>query len=287
MNNFFNASALGITPVTSHTQSIAKISTYDKVTFYGQQGCVIDKVYGVNRKLSRDDLNEMATMSFSPKWEPDVYLICEFNNGISGGNIENITSKVKQWLLYRGIEGASVMNLICSLPSEESSYEDYTAAKTHNYKYRLFAQTENEMSAPMDTNDVYCDYYGWFLIDEERGICYPFEKNLNEVTTSQVEEVSEYATNSQYKIYSRGNMDFLSGSVTAIVSDDYAGETQSVGYLEEIREFILSDRPKLIKDNKGRAFRAFVDGYSESDVFVGANGDFKYVTFNFKEIERL
>ena len=36
-----------------------------------------------------------------------------------------------------------------------------------------------------------------------------------------------------------------------------------------------------------RRFGRDFDGYSESDVFVGADGDFKYVSFNFKEIEEL
>ena len=287
MNNFFNAAASGIAAVTSHNPTVPKISTYDKVTFYAQGGCVVDKIYGVNRILTRDEIDENSTQSFSPKWRPDVYLICEFDGGTSGGNVGNITSSVQQWLLYRGVKGGSTMKFLCSLPAGETFYKDYTAAKTHDYQYRLFAQTETEISTPMDTNDVYCNYYGWFLIDETLNEVYPFGMNLNDTTTTQVEDVTEYSTNKRYSVHSRGNMDYLSGTVTAIVTDDCTGTEQTVGYLESLREFILSDRPKIVKDNKGRAFRAFVDGYSESDVFVGADGDFKYVSFNFKEIEEL
>lgn len=287
MNNYFNQAASGISAVTSHSQTAPSISTYDKVTFYGEDGCVIDKIYGVNRILTSDEIGANSTPFFSPKWEPDVYLLCEFNGGISGGNVENITSNVEKWLLYRGLEDGSTMKFICELPANEVSYKDFTASKTHDYKYRLFAQTKNEMSVPMDTNDVYCDYYGWFLIDEERQIAYSFGKNLSDTTTSQVEDVTEYSTNKRFSVHSRGNMDYLSGTVTAIVTDDCAAQVQSVEHLEELRNFILSDRPKIVKDNKGRSFRAFVDGYTESDVFNGADGDFKYVSFNFKEIEEL
>ena len=216
-----------------------------------------------------------------------MYLICEFNGGISGGNVENITSKVKKWLLYRGLQGASSMKLVSALEANETFFKDFTASKTHNYQYRLFAQTENEMSVPMDTNVVYCNYFGWFLIDEENQVAYSFGNNLEDTTISQVEDVTEYSTNKRFSVHSRGNMDYLSGSVTAVVTDNCSAQIQTVEHLEELRNFILSDRPKIVKDNKGRAFYAFVDGYTESDVFNGADGDFKYITFNFKEMEEL
>ena len=287
MNNYFNTAASGLAVASSHNPTVPKISVYDKVTFYAQEGCVLDKIYGVNRILTREEIDENSTPQFSPKWEPDVYLICEFNGGISGGNVENITSKVKKWLLYRGLQGASSMKLVSVLEANETFFKDFTASKTHNYQYRLFAQTENEMSVPMDTNVVYCNYFGWFLIDEENQVAYSFGNNLEDTTISQVEDVTEYSTNKRFSVHSRGNMDYLSGSVTAVVTDNCSAQIQTVEHLEELRNFILSDCPKIVKDNKGRAFYAFVDGYTESDVFNGADGDFKYITFNFKEIEEL
>ena len=52
MNNYFNTAASGLAVASSHNPTVPKISVYDKVTFYAQEGCVLDKIYGVNMASS-------------------------------------------------------------------------------------------------------------------------------------------------------------------------------------------------------------------------------------------
>ena len=48
MNNYFNTAASGLAVASSHNPTVPKISVYDKVTFYAQEGCVLDKIYGAS-----------------------------------------------------------------------------------------------------------------------------------------------------------------------------------------------------------------------------------------------
>lgn len=282
--NFLKGAALGMSKITSYSPRIPSISEYDEVMFFGgANGATIDKIYGVNVDVTYADLVNSSTETFTPHWTPSTYLLAEFNNTLNGGNVPGINSEIIKWLVYRYDKNTGQLKPVSEVDVSDNEWIDYTAAKDNTYQYWIFAMTKDEMSAPMKTNMVDHEYFGWFLIDVEQNTAYAFNLNQTGGGVGQGENYVEHNTNSRFHVFSRGRTDYLEGSVTAIVSDDCTADTQSLELIEAIREFIMSDREKIVKDNKGRVFKAFVSGYQDSDVATYSDGEFKYIDFSFKQ----
>lgn len=287
MRNFYKGAFTGVSFFTSYTPFVPEPSTYDKVTFYAGDsnvgGCTIDKVYGINKRLEPTDIAQNADLNFNPTWGPNVYLLAEFNNSYSGGNVYNITSPITEWQIYRGESGVDGITHVGTVDVLEHQLIDYTALKGNDYTYYLFGANATEISSPLLSNEVHCDYYGWYLIDVENDIVYVFDIDVSGGDIVQEEEIEQYNTNLRYNAYSRGATNFVSGNITAWVMDDMCEKTQDVDYIEQLREFILSDRLKYLKDVKGRIFRVFTSGYSDSMITYGLTDEPRYISFDFQE----
>lgn len=288
MRNFYGGAFLGIAMSTGYSPTVPELSSYDRVTFYSGDtnsgGCIIDKVYGVNQETTIDYLDRCATILFEPQWNVNCYILCEFDNNLSGGNITSITLPITNWDIYRAKAGTTLLEYIDTIDVLTNSYNDFTALKNNDYVYYIFAKNDTEISSPLETAVVHCAYDGWFLIDVENKISYLFDINFSGGDLSQINNMTEYDTNLKYKAYSKGAMDYIEGTITALVMDDYCNMTQSVDVLETIREFIFSDRLKYIKDNKGRIFNVFTSNYKDNFITNGINGEPRYITFDFKEV---
>lgn len=282
--NYLKGAALGMSTLTSYTPKAPAISKYDEITFFGgTSGVALDKVYGVNGDITYADLVESANDLFQPKWTPDTYLMAEFNDSLAGGNVPGVNSEILKWLVYRLDVNSGQLKPVSEVDVSQNMWIDYTAPKDGTYQYWIFGVTKTEMSAPIKSNIEDHTYYGWFLIDVEHQTAYAFNLNQTGGGVQQGENYVEHNTNSRFHIFSRGRTNFLEGTVTAIVADDCSADTQSIELVESIREFIMSDREKIIKDNKGRVFKAFVSGYSDTDVATYSDGEFKYIDFAFKQ----
>lgn len=288
MRNFYKGAFTGITFLTSYVPSIPDPSSYDKVIFYAGEGenggCIIDKVYGINGVLSSDEINKNSDINFAPKWLSNTYLLSEFNNSYAGGNVTSITTPITEWQIYRSEENGNLLEKVGEVDVLTESFIDYTALKNNIYTYYLFGKNDVEISSPLTSEPVNCDYYGWFLIDVDNNVAYMFDLNFSGGQISQEEEISEYNTNLQYNAYSKGATNFISGNITALVMEDLCKMSQSVDYVEQLREFIFSDRKKYLKDNKGRIYNVFTSGYSDSMITYGIKDEPRYISFDFKEI---
>jgi hypothetical protein len=288
IRNYYNGSFMGVTFLTSYSPTIPESTSYDTVTFYGgntnRGGYNIDKVYGTNTPLTKSQIDSYSNTNFNPQWTTDTYLLCEFDGSVSGGNVSSISSPILNWMIYREEEGTNVLKQIDKIDVLEEEYIDFTALKNKKYKYYLFGQNNTEISAPLTTSTIEPYYHGWYLIDVENKISYMFDLDLTGGDISQVENISEYETNLPYNAYSRGATNHIEGSITALVMDDLCSMKQDVELLNELRDFIFSDRLKYLKDNKGRIFRVFTSEYKDNLITAGINGEPRYVSFSFKEV---
>lgn len=280
MKNFLNGSAVGMTFISSYQPS-PTLAHYDQVEFYGNG--VFDKIYGTNNPLDKSLIDSWSAPSWKPTWKLDTYLLAEFDGSASGGNVPNISDPIKRWVIYRLDMDTQDLKRVGETDVDVETYVDYTNSKGRRSQYWIIAANDTEMSSPLKTDVVVTDYYGWHLIDIERRISYAFNLNQTGGNVSQNENVTEYNTNQKYNVYSRGASNFIEGSVQALVAEDCLEFGQSLEFLESIREFIVSGRPAIVKDDKGRVFKAFVSGYQETPVVNNIEGDYKYISFNFKE----
>lgn len=284
MGNYLKGAAVKKAVLSAGIYDLPSPSEYDEIVFYGQaDGCVIDRVYGTNATTTSVVIDEYASFSKSLLWDENTYLLCEFNNSLSGGNISGIENPIEYWNIYRVNSTNDEIKCVGKVSSDKNEFNDYTPVRGNTYKYWVIGRNSDEISSPIITNDVVSDYWGWYLIDPDNDTCYAFNLAQEGGDVSQSETVNEYVTNQKFKVWSRGKLNSLQGSVSAVVYESLCDYTQTIDFIDSIREFILSDRPKIIKDNKGYVFYAFCYGLTMNDYAAGAEEVPKSISFEFEK----
>ena len=273
MSNYVTGHAIGVYSQTPRPETNTGTIKYDKITFYGGDtgnGAIIDKVYGTNNPITQDTVIEYSALGKELYWEDGSYLMCWFENTLNGGNVTgNVEHDIINWSVYRtDIKEGDAIKL-ADVPGTQHYYTDYTALAGHTYRYWVVGSTaeyegEIEVTAPLVSDDVDCDYIGWFVIDPENEQVFAFNLNEDGGTVTSVENTHEYTTDGRYNVYSRGNTKYMSGTVSAILYEYLDDFKQSVEFLDKFRDFIYSTRTAYVKDRKGRIYKAFLSGYSES-----------------------
>lgn len=285
MSNYITGHAVGIyttdnKPVKDKKEKEIK---YDSVTFYGGSGGVIlDKIYGTNEKITPEMIKEYSYASKELYWKVGTYLMCWFENTLSGGNLPNVEEGITDWIIYRVDVDTKETIRIATLPSDKKEYHDYTALKDRKYEYWLIGINNNEASAPLISNRVECKYVGWFVIDPENETVFAFNLNDDNGGISVNETIHEYTTDGKYNVFSRGSTNFVSGNISAILYEYLDNFKQSTEFLDKFREFIRSERKKYVKDKKGRIYNSFLSGYSETP-FSNDPRNPMTISFSFKE----
>ena len=280
---FLKMNFLGVTPLIGYSPQKPEFSDYDKVTFYGNSsGCIIDEIWGRNIKYNAKMIDDLVGSVYEPKWDDTTYLLARFNNNLNGGNITNINTKIKNWLIYRRDIDEGHLNYVDTIDVGKSSYTDYKALRGKTYQYYMYAQSDTELSSPITTNEVECQYYHWCLIDQIKNAVYHFKYNFSGGNLSTEESWQEYQTGSQYNTFVRGETNYLVGTVQALVVENTVPFKQSADYIDMFRECICSDREKYIKDAKGHIFKVFTYGFADTGLCESDDIP-RMISFNFKE----
>jgi hypothetical protein len=122
------------------------------------------------------------------------------------------------------------------------------------------------------------------LIDSENNTAYKFDLNSSLPDLDVEEDFTEYKTNNVYNSYSRGNTNIFKGTVRAIIkNEDSVTFEQTNEQLAALREFVLSNRTKYLKDKRNRIWKVVTWGYKESQVEEAVESQPRYCEFNFAE----
>lgn len=280
---FLKVNFLGMTPLMGYSPKKPEFSDYDSITFYGgDRGCIIDSVWGQNIQYNESIINKMISDGYKPVWNDSTYLLAKFNNDLNGGNITNINTEIKDWIIYRRDINEGQMEYITTIDAEQSSFIDYKALRDKSYQYYMYAQSDTELSSPISTEPVECEYYHWCLIDEDKDAVYHFQYNFSGGNLSVEESWQEYQTNSQYNTFVRGKPNYLVGSIQALVVDSVYPFSQSADFIDKFRECICNDRAKYLKDAKGHILKVFTYGFTDTGLCETDDAP-RMISFNFKE----
>lgn len=280
---FLKMNFLGMTPLMGYSPKQPNFVDYDSITFYGSySGCVIDSVWGQNIKYSKKMIDDMIDKGYDPLWNDSTYLLARFNNNLNGGNITNINTIIKDWIIYRRNVDENQMEYVATISAEQDSFTDYKALRDKTYQYYMYAQSDTELSSPITTEEVECQYYHWCLIDIEKNAVYHFKYNFTGGALTVEESWQEYQTNSQYNTFVRGKPNYLVGSVQALVAESMMPFEQSADFIDQFRECICSDRVKYLKDAKGHIFKVFTYGFADTGL-CDSDDTPRMISFNFKE----
>lgn len=268
-------SNFGVDVLLGYVTPIPQLNGFNSITFGDDDngsGMVISNVWGQEKVNIGGEWTNMTTEyldSYNPLsavWTKYTYLLANFNNNLNGGIIDGV-GNITKWVLYRWDDKTRQAVLLGSFDAETKQYIDYTVLLNTKYRYLLYVYGDNGSSSALQTDIISVNYYGYFLIDVENDIVYKFDTNFSGGDLQQNTEHSSFKTNNKYQTYNVGDLQYLSGNISALVryanSDDYTNNT--VGLLQNLRDFIKDgERVKILKTRKGEGWYVFTYDYSDS-----------------------
>jgi hypothetical protein len=315
---FIRANFLGVTPLLGPITIIPSVSQYDTFKFYGGNvGSTYSYIWGRNRYISSEEINDYAThlqTQFNKTWgllktsstwgslkslytwsefytEPPkldeyTYLLSKFNYTLEAGNIEGLQRDIKEWLLYRKTNDGDVLEYMTTLKKDNIEYYDFKALNTKSYQYYLFANDSIVLSSPMLSNSIVTDYYGWFLVDVENNRAYQFDVNFSGGDNAFVETINEHKTNNRTNAFTKSSHFYFEGTISSIITKNNL--KQDAQYTNEdllsLADFIVSDRPKIIKTRRGELYNVFTYDYKEELLNPSLAENIYVSSFSFKEV---
>lgn len=267
-----------------YQQNLVSPISYNKVTLYGGQS-IFSKFHIQNIALTNSQIQAIDPTN-NILWQPSTILLANFNHTLDGGNIISLPSSLTGWLIYRKEVGSNISVLIAEVDVGISKYIDYSVAAYKNYLYEIIPYTSNELGSPLVSNEIYTDFYGWYLMNYENPeVVYKFDLNLSSQELSNEVDVTIHDTYMKKPVITIGKRDYLKGSISCIAGTINADGTlyNPIQYLEDLRSFINNGKHKTLKSRKGNVWKVITYGMPEK--FFDEIGDQPVtIYFNFCEV---
>jgi hypothetical protein len=228
--------------------------SYSKITVYGN--AITDKINILDYELTNTEL-EAVDITDTLTWSANTDLLAEFDNSLSGGNFLDLDIPILNFQIYRRESGATTSVLLDTIDPDVIQYIDYTAQPNKTYIYDLFAVTATQISEPLETASILSDFYGYFIIDPTDGTVFKFDMAVQSSDSQYAEDLTVYDTYTQYPAFSRGQRKYLNTTITGITGTLTSDKvlTQTVDYIDELRDFIHNGNEKIFKTRKGQIYR--------------------------------
>ena len=300
---FLGASSdLGSTILLDVYNSVPTLAGFDSITFGSEDGSTssmtISAVWG-QEKIYQDGEWVSMTKEYLDnynnklQWTEYTYLMTLYGHGLQGldGGVINNLGSISKWALYRMDSVTSQAKLIDNFDASVSQYIDYTGLLNRSYTYLLYAFNSNgEMSSALQTPTVELKYYGYFLIDVDNNVVYKFDTNFSGGDLKQTTDYASFRTNNKYMTYHTGELQYLSGSIAALVR--YARSkiyiNNDTDLLENLRDCIKdNNRTKILKTRKGEGWYVFTYDYNDSVINQAIGAQPVNASFSFDEIGTL
>lgn len=235
---------------------------YDELEIFGDADGFVDKIY-----VTTESHGKMIP-NIEPVWTPLVIIFADFFNSLSCGNIVGITNPVLNYIVYRRRDTDTIFKKLATIPVEQTEYNDYEVKSNKQYLYRVFAQSTDELSSPLDADPVDVKFETYSFTDEDTGETYVFSLDVSPssiVTNSGlIVRESPYAEkphiNQRKTKYIVGNLSAVAGSI-----DIDTGELiYPQDYIDGMRDFFYNGKTKIYKDPRGRGWKVRTDNFVDS-----------------------
>lgn len=296
---FLGASSdLGSTILLDVYNSVPTLAGFDSITFGSEDSTssmTISAVWGQEKIYQNGEWVSMTkeyldNYNNNLQWTEYTYLMTLYGQNLDGGSINDL-GNITQWSLYRMDNVTNRAKLIDNFDASVQQYIDYTGLLGRDYTYLLYAfNSEGQMSSALKTAVARLNYYGYFLIDVDNNVVYKFDTNFSGGDLKQTTDYASFRTNNKYMTYHTGELQYLSGSIAALVryanSNIYINNT--TGLLENLRDCIKDDnRVKILKTRKGEGWYVFTYDYNDSVINQAIGAQPVNASFSFDEIGTL
>lgn len=288
-------SNLGTSVLLGGVEYVPQLTGFTSITFGGTSDMIITDVWGQEQIEVDGQWTDMTTdyldnyVSSNINWTLYTYLLTMNQEGLEGGSIQGI-GDITGWALYRYDNKTEEALLLANFDADVPQYMDYTALLNRDYYYLLYAYGTEGTSSALQTPSVSLNYYGYFLIDVTNDVVYKFDTNFSGGELTQNTDYSSFRTNNKYQTYHTGDLQYLSGQITALVryanSDNYINN--SIELLQNLRDCVKDDtRTKILKTRKGEGWYVFTKDYNDSVVNQAIGAQPVNASFSFDEIGTL
>lgn len=243
------------------------------ISLGGPQVCQWVKV------IQGDPTEEVLTAAWernawTPEYDDGCWFLCDFTNGLSGGNLGASDDELTGLAIYRREGTSGTLQHLGDLGLAATAMLDYSARSGQGpYTYYLFPLGERTyISEPIESEQVDPCFWDWtvlacqqradgtYQVEEE----YRFGKNLSSGTMSNnnspslLENFTPYPTVQLSPVcYRSGTLQSLIGVIDYVNGDGYS---DTLTLRDAIYRLSLADKDLFLKSRKGDLFRIRVSG---------------------------
>lgn len=266
---------------------------YNKVELFGGDSTyAISDRFWIKNNIDTSYFEAVEKVSdYNPTFSGDTIFLTNFINNLDGGNISGSGEPLIAWLYLKRNINESINHTIGLFPPETSSYRDFRVQKGQTYIYTAFPVTETKVGQPVISENVTSDYYGMYFIDEDNGLVLNFDANGIIGQTNSNDDINIYNTQNQFDTISKGDKNYLSGTVSGVVSSNpniCEEIVQPSEFITLVQDFVASSsKNKLLKTRKGDIYKIETSGFSKVPLDERIPEQVERVSFNWIQTERL
>lgn len=269
------------------------IVTYDKLEVNGE--LIVDKI-----RILSENLTDTAIQSLRPTdeyvWEvpTTMLLYAEFNDDLSAGNIGGFSDPATGLKIFRKESTESRFDLLTTIPIAEinagkQAYDDYTVVTGKTYDYRLYVETDTELSEPINTDPFTTDFFYWSLTNPVTEQVFLFDLNMSSGNITSNKDLTVY--NQAYTAkpaVSFSDKDYITGSINCMagqakVIDSLTEFYYPIDYLDDLKDFINDKSEKYLKSRRGDIWKVVTSGFGSN--YIDETGEqLANIQFNFTEV---
>lgn len=244
-------------------------SAFTGVKLYGgNAGQKVSSLQIRNIVLTESEANAIDP-TVAPIWDINTIFMATFQDSdLNAGNVTNITEPIASWDINRIEVGKTQAENLANVDVSTTSYIDWTTEGNNTYQYQIVPLTENQVGQQLLSEEVNTDYFGFFLIDEDTGLAFKFDVNINSGTITTEDSVTEYQNFGKYNTFNFGERKFDRGTLRFtyapnICQCDYS---QSISEVEALKAFITNGKEKILKTRKGEVYRVVTFGFQRNQL---------------------
>ena len=270
--------------------------SYNKVTLYGNS--LVDYLWIKNYVAQKSEIDTINKYTYAPIWDGNTLLLATFNNSLGAGNIVSLSDNIVAWQIYKKRPEDAALSFVARIPAAQYRISDFSVLNNVEYKYTIFAETENYISSPLEqAGYLKATWWNWSLVGlteaDVNGLYYADGDNIwlfDTMLTSNGfdQNIDKYIMENftQFPKISSGKKNYLSSSITAFLSnvDKKTGKYKdTVEQYNSFVDFIAQPTPKLLRDRKGNGWVVSTIGNSMQYIDESSEQITK-VSFNFVQL---
>lgn len=201
-------------------------------------------------------------------WDINTLFDCNFEDNISGGNIDEITKDITSVRIKRREKGTFDWVTIkeVQINNENDLHFVFTDNLNLNYtEYEYaFVPVTSDVEGAYTVQSIWSEFAGVFICDVDT--VYKFMQGVQYGTTNMVQQVGVFTPfGKEYPVVmSNGAIRYQTGSITGLIVPDEFTETgvmtreQVVAQRNALLKFLTNKRAKIIKDWNGNAWLCYI-----------------------------